>query len=194
MQNLKNAFLAWLPLGAAIIIICGLSFVGIQQIHRSLLNDPQIDIVRDAVAKLEAGKEPVEVVGRGPDMNEKIDLEKSLSPFVGVYDKNGTPLETNGKIENTPPKPPIGVFEYALVNGEHTVSWQPNKSTRIALVVRPVKNSRGWFVASGRNMSEDEKRIENIFKIYVCSIFFALVVTFTLEVISVVIRKITKNK
>lgn len=179
----------WLPLGGTILLVCGISFLGIQQIHRSLLNDPQTDIVRNAVIKLEAGKEPVEVVGRGPDMNDKIDLEKSLSPFVGIYDKDGTPLETNGILENTPPKPPFGVFEYALANGEHTVSWQPNKNTRIALVVRPVKNSKGWFVASGRNMSEDENRVQKISKLYACAILFALIFTFFLEMISDAYRK-----
>ena len=141
-------------MGIVIVGVCGLIYATVQQNYRQSLNDPQIQMAEDGALALSKGKQPAEIVPRG----ELIDADKSLAPFIAVYDKNGTPLEASAMMGGLPPKPPVGVFNYAKLHGEDRVTWQPNPSTRIALVVRPVPNDSGWFVAAGRNMREGERR------------------------------------
>ena len=154
MKRTLGILAHWLPLAIGITGISGLVYVSIQQNYRQSLNDPQIQMVEDAVSALVAGAPPVDVVPR-----TLFDASESLAPFIAVYDSSGTPLEASARIGDAPPRPPIGVFQYARTAGENRVTWQPNASTRIALVARPVPNDKGWFVASGRNMREVEQRI-----------------------------------
>src|SRR5690349_19998178 len=99
MARFYNIFFHWLPLGATILGLGLCVYIVDQQNLRQGLNDPQIQIVEDAQAALLSGKQPVEVVGRAP----LFDMEKSLSPFVAVYDSNGTPLESSASVGNVPP-------------------------------------------------------------------------------------------
>jgi hypothetical protein len=186
MNNLKNAFFRWLPLAGSIIFLSLLAYVGIQQEIRGGLNEPQIELVAQAQSDLVNGaKVPAEVVGRGT----KFDIEQSLNTFMAVYDESGNVLEASAFVNNAPPRIPQGVLEYAKTHGEDRVTWQPNKNTRIALVVRPVGIESGWFVASGRNMMEGEKRINNITQMFVIGIVGILIGSFALELISDRLRK-----
>lgn len=153
MTRLKGIFFHWLPLGVTIIGVAGLIYLPLQQAYRAGLDDPQIQMVDEAVQMLSIGRVPAEVV---PRIIFRADV--LLTPFIAIYDKAGTPLEADATIDNAPPKPPMGVFDYALAHGEDRVTWQPTSGTRIALVVKPVPNNSGWFVAAGRNMKEIEMR------------------------------------
>lgn len=153
MQRFVGIFFHWLPIGIIAVGLSGLLYATVQHNYRSSLNDPQIQWAEDGAAALAAGRVPEEIVPRGV----LIEAEKSLAPFIAVYDKDGTPLEASATIDNLPPKPPIGVFEYAKKYGGNRVTWQPNQSTRIALVVKYVPE-KDWFVAAGRNMREVERR------------------------------------
>ncbi len=182
MQRLLNVFFHWIPLGATIAILGICIYAVAQQNYRQGLNDPQIQMVEDAQTAINSGLSPVEVVGRAP----LFDAEKSLAPFIVVYDSNYTPLESSASVGNTPPKPPSGVFEYAKAHGEDRVTWQPNPDTRIALVVRPTKNG---FVASGRNMREVEGRIRDIGNKIYLGIIVLLIFTFCLDLIGDIYRR-----
>jgi hypothetical protein len=180
MNTLRNVFFHWLPLGASVVLISGLSYVGIQQNIRSSLNEPQIELVARAQSDLVTGtKTPAEIVGRGT----KFDMEQSLDAFTAVYDESGNVLEASAYVNNAPPRIPDGVLAYAKAHGEDRVTWQPNSNTRIALVVRPVAIESGWFVASGRNMMEGENRIKKITQMFVVGIIATLIVSFALDVI-----------
>ena len=156
-SSVLHVLLHWLPLAIAIIGLSGIIFFGTQQIYRQTLNDPQIEIVHEARNALEQGARAEDLVP-----SYALDIDKSLSPFIGVYDKDGNPLASSGKIDGNLPTPPKGIFENAAILGENRVTWQPTANTRIALVVQPIETEAGGFVLAGRNMQEGESRIKQL--------------------------------
>lgn len=167
----------WLPMAITIVGVSFLAYIGLQQLNRNAMNDPQVQMVKDAALVLGSGGVPADVVPRGAS----IDLSKSLAPFIAVYDRDGTPLEANAVLDNAPPKPPVGVFTSSLASGENRVTWQPEGSVRIALVVASVPNSSGLFVAAGRSMSEGEARIDALTNFFVGGVLLLLGITLALE-------------
>jgi len=149
-----------------------------QQVLRQDANDPQIALADDLVAKLEQGVLPSEAVPA-----TSLDITRSLTPFVIVYDDLGRPLASQAQLDGQTPAPPQGIFDYVRQHGEDRVSWQPTIGTasnkdeksplngglpsqrghgvRIAAVIQRVQlanGSPGGFVLAGRNMREVEAR------------------------------------
>jgi hypothetical protein len=121
-------------------------------------NDPQIQIAEDAAVSL---KNTTQIPSFGPD---KIDLSKTLSVFLAIYDKDGNPLDSNANVDGQLPKPPKGVFDEAQKNGQNRVTWQPTNNVRQALIVIPVGNEAGQFVVVGRSLREVEIRENQTFQ------------------------------
>ena len=90
MKGITRSFIAWIPAaGIAIVGLCGLVYVAVQQDYRQSLNDPQIQMAEDAAAPLNAGAAPASLVTRG---TTPINIAASLAPWIAVYDESGTPL------------------------------------------------------------------------------------------------------
>jgi hypothetical protein len=132
-----------------------------QQVLRQGLNDPQLQLAGDLAARLEQGVPPQEAVPTG-----QVDMARSLSPFVIVYDDQGRPLASQAQLNGQTPAPPRGVFDNVRQHGEERVSWQPVLGTaggvRIAAVVQRVNGAHPGFVLAGRNMREVEARIDQV--------------------------------
>jgi hypothetical protein len=135
-----------------------------QQVLRLGANDPQIALAGDLVARLEQGVAPADAVSPA-----SVDMARSLSPFVIVYDDQGRPLASQAKLDGTIPVPPAGVFDFVRQNGEERLSWQPVRGrehgVRIAAIIQRVQGvngSPGGFVLAGRNMREVEARIGQV--------------------------------
>jgi hypothetical protein len=180
-----HVFFHWLPLGVALVFIFGFMYTGLQQNMRQGLNDPQISIVRDIEASVEAGKSVKDVVPKG----DVVDIQNNLSSFVIIFDESGNVLESNAVLNGQPPKVPQGVLDYAKSYGENRVTWQPNSDTRVALVVRPLQIESGWFVASGRNMREVEARIQIMTMQTFIAMIFTLAATFVADMIGDTYRR-----
>ncbi len=174
-MSIKIVIAKWLPIAVVTVGFGGLIYVGTQQAYRQNLNDPQIQIVRDVANALRDGAEPVAVVPR-----YVFNADESLSPFVAIFDENGTTLESSAAIAGAPPKPPQGVFDSARTSGENRVTWQPSGSTRIALVVRYVPEKK-LYVVAGRNMSEVEMRVRDFTMKLTIGLLLMLATTFGLE-------------
>jgi hypothetical protein len=133
-----------------------------QHVLRSGLNDPQIQLAGDTAARLEQGIAPSDVVAAG----QQIDMARSLSPFVIVYDDQGHPIASQGMLNGSIPTPPPGVFENVRQRGEERLSWQPirgsDRGVRIATVIERVNGPHPGFVLAGRNMREVESRIADV--------------------------------
>ena len=159
--------------------VLGAAYVIMQQNYREGLNDPQIQLAEDGALKLVGGAVPTVLVPH--EVAAAIDIQKSLSPWLTVYDSSGTLLESSAVYKGTPPKLPQGLFDtntwskapMYTQNGmpETHVTWQPESGVREALVM--VHASNGMYVASGRNMRDVEQRIEHAGEI----VFAAWVVT-----------------
>lgn len=177
-MSVRITIAKWLPIAVVIVGCVSFTYIGVQQHYRSSMNQPQVQMAEDGALALAHGAVPADIVPRN---SAPIDPSQSLSPFIGIYDKDGTPLEVNAILNGAPPKPPIGVFTSALARGENRVTWQPQNGVRIALVVVPVPNSGGWYVASGRSMREGEDAIDQLGALALSAAMLMLAVTLALE-------------
>ncbi len=173
MKALIRIFISWLPLGIAITGLCLIVYISAQQGYRQSFNDPQVQLAEDAVAFLKQGVQVGSLVG-----DRTVDIRNSESPFIIVYDKNGTVLGGNGMLDGAAPTPPHGVFEnVAFWRWGHT--WQPDRDVRIDAVVIPFTSPSGTgYVLAGRSMRVMEMHVENTGSKVFLAWFLLLVATF----------------
>jgi hypothetical protein len=154
----------WLPLAVIVTMLCGFAYVIMQQNYRMNANDPQIQIAHDVILSIEGGNDPKSI----GDLS-KIDMAKSLSPFVIVYDKDKNLVANESSLNGESFLPPIGTldsvgqkknyFFFSQPSDENRFTWQPQKDVRIAAVI--VKYDNG-YVLVGRNLKEVETRVTNL--------------------------------
>lgn len=136
-----------------------------QHVLRSGLNDPQIQMATDMAATLERigtndGLRQGALPASGQGAN--IDMARSLSPFLMVFNDAGQALGSNAQLDGQTPTLPQGVFDYVRSHGEERVTWQPRRGVRIAAVVERVNGPQPGFVLAGRNMREVQARIGDV--------------------------------
>jgi hypothetical protein len=140
-------------------IVFGFAFSLTQQVLRQSANDPQIQIARDAAAKLALGEDPAYF---SSNVYGQVDMAKSLAPFLITFDGNGKLLVANATLNGTTPLPPAGVFASAKKHGENRITWQPAKGVRIAAVVAYYGGSREGYALAGRSLQEVENRVSGL--------------------------------
>jgi hypothetical protein len=155
MKKLFFILKYWLPLAAALTGVFAFIYLTVQQDLRTGLNDPQIQMAEDAASALSANQTAGSLI---PADAPKVDMAKSLAPFLIIYDSNGSPLVSGAVLNGKTPIPPAGVFDYVSKNNEDRVSWQPAPGVRSAAVIVAVHGGQGGFVLAGRNMREVEIR------------------------------------
>ena len=144
----------WIIFFFVSIVLVGLIYLAVQQNFRQGANDPQIQIVQDTISALEKGQSPQTLVG-----TTYIDLSKSLSPFLIIFDEQGKAISSQTTLNNQIPTPPSGVFDFARIHGEDRFTWQPQDGIREAAIVKHYQNG---FVLVGRSLIEVEKRVEKL--------------------------------
>lgn len=143
----------WIPLAVVVTALCGLVYVVGQQNLRQAANDPQIQISEDLAGQLGQKKLPTPQTAI-----EIIDISKSLSPFVIVYDDRGQAIASTARLNGKVPTLPKGVLEYTKVHKQDRITWEPQKGIRHAIVVTRVENGIKGYVLAGRSLREVEKR------------------------------------
>lgn len=143
----------WIPLAVVVTALCGLVYVVGQQNLRQAANDPQIQISEDLAGQLGQKKLPTPQTAI-----EIIDISKSLSPFVIVYDDRGQAIGSTARLNGKAPTLPKGVLEYTKVHKQDRITWEPQKGIRHAIVVTRVENGIKGYVLAGRSLREVEKR------------------------------------
>jgi hypothetical protein len=151
---LNRILVAWGTLGALATAVCLLIYLVAQQTWRTSANDPQIQMARDAAAALAAGRSADTVVPR-----ESVDMERSLAPFLIVFDADGNVVAASGMLRGAVPRVPPGVLASARDRGEDRITWQPIGGVRIASVIVSYSGSRAGCVLAGRSLEETEHRI-----------------------------------
>jgi hypothetical protein len=144
----------WLLLVALVTILAGAVETGGQQKLRHGADHPQVEMVRQAVQRLNSGTLPAAVVGTG-----RVDLVTSPDPWITVTDSRGLPLASSGDLFGLPPIPPSGVFDYVQAHGQDRITWQPAEGVRHAIVV---DRYQGGFVLAGRTLSEVERNEDTL--------------------------------
>src|SRR5690348_18303564 len=91
----------WLPLAAALTILCGVVYLVAQQQLRLGADDPQIALAEDAAAALRAGQAVAAVVPATP-----VDIAASVAPYLIVFDDAGQPLAASARLNGSIPTVP----------------------------------------------------------------------------------------
>ena len=136
-----------------------------QHVLRSGLNDPQIQMAGDLASLLDRyGVNDGLVQGAllNAGRGDKVDMARSLAPFLMVFSDAGQLLGTSAQLDGQGATPPKGVFDYVRQHGEERVTWQPRRGVRIAAVMVRVQGRQPGFVLAGRNMREVEARIGDV--------------------------------
>jgi hypothetical protein len=170
MKKIKNMIRIGLPFVVVISAFCLLAYTTVQQALRQGLNDPQIQMAEDTAYALNNGSTSDSVIA-GP----KVEMSRSLAPFIDIYDTNGNPVTGSGLLNGQLPNYPKGALDVAKQSGENRITWQPNADVRIASVVVPYNDG---FVMAGRNMRDVEQRESQTEMFAGVTWILALIVTF----------------
>lgn len=155
-KNSSNILFSFLPLGVAITLICGLVFVAVQQEIRMTANDQIVQIAEDLAGRIA----PQDTIPTNFPTG-KIDIARSLSPYIIVYGADKKLLGSTGQLNGTDPIIPSGVLDAARVS-ENRVAWQPEKGVRSAIVAVHFKGKSEGFVVAGRSLREVEIREDKL--------------------------------
>jgi hypothetical protein len=150
MKLWVRLIIKWLPLAVFSVGVCGLVYITDQQSLRMNANDPQIQMAQDTARALASGAAVDALLP-----SQKVDLTKSLAPFLIVYAADGKVIASSAELNGQTPDLPTGVLDSTRQSGENRLTWQPESGVRIAAVI--VANNSG-FVLAGRSLLEVEKR------------------------------------
>lgn len=123
-----------------------------QQLLRRGADDPQVEMADNLVGELEQG-----ITAGNAIPADTVDLTRSLSPFLIVYDDQGQPLASQATLYGKTPKLPPDLLDSVRQSGERRFTWKPGNSIRIAAVVQRVNGSNPGFVLAGRSLREEGK-------------------------------------
>jgi hypothetical protein len=169
---LKTIVKYWILMAVIITGLSGLIYVAVQQDIRYAADDPQIQMAEDTAAKLADDQQVQNVVP-----SEKIDIAKSLAPYIIVFDTTGKPIASSALLNGQIPTIPPGVFDYVRQHGEDRITWQPQPGVRSAIVVTQFQGPNSGFVLAGRSLREVEIREDDILKIVLSGWIVILVVS-----------------
>ncbi len=151
-QRIGHVFGRWIILAAAVICLSFVIYGVGQQILRQGANSPQIAMAEDAAAALASGQ-PYEAVLPA----QRVAFDSSLTPFLIVFNADGTPVATSAYLAGGVPTLPDGVFEFTRTHGQDRITWEPLPGVRIAAVVQAYAGQRPGFVLAGRSLREVER-------------------------------------
>ena len=141
MRKIPYILKYWLPLAAALTGVFAFIYLTVQQDMRMGLDDPQIQMAEDAASAL-ASNQPVDALF--PAGAPKVDMAKSLAPFLIVYDTTAARLP-QARAERAGARPACRRLRLLRQNNEDRVSWQPAPDVRSAAVIVAVPGRAGRF-------------------------------------------------
>ncbi len=165
----------WIVLIVFGALVCGVFYVLLQQQIRQASNDPQIQLAEDISTALSTKEDTVQIARL-----ERIDIEKSLSPFVLSYDGAGEMVLATGQLDGKDPVVPQGVFAYTKEHGEDRFTWEPKKGVRIAAVMRHFTGRVDGYILAGRSLREVEKREDLLLQHFLIGLIAVVFATFPL--------------
>lgn len=150
-----NKKLTFVAAAGVLSVIFGTIYAVYQQVIRLTADDPQIQLALDAADQLDQGVKPDDLLG------QRVDVDKSLSPAIIIYDTLGQVVVGSAYLGDTIPTIPFGVLQNALNNRYNAITWEPSPGVRLASVS---VEANDYFVTAVRSMSEVEDREAIIYK------------------------------
>jgi hypothetical protein len=180
----------WATYCAIITLLCVIIYVVAQQNFRQGANDPQFQMTEDAADALNNGADPKSLV----NTTSPIEISKSLSPYLIIYDAAGKIVVSNAMLHNKVLQIPAGVLAYIQKNGNDAASWQPEPGVRQAMVGTKAAGSKTYTVIAGRSLRKTEERIallgEQVLFGWFCSVIGMFLIAFLLDFVT---RRWSKN-
>jgi hypothetical protein len=147
----------WIPLGFSVTAVFLFGYIAVQQSLRMSANDAPLDIAINIDQALSEGVSYKQFSSARP-----VDLGKSLSPYVILYDATGKPIAGSGAINGNYPVPPSGVFAYLRTHKEDSFTWEPEKGVRQAVVARYHDGEAPVFILAGHSLYEVEAHVAEL--------------------------------
>lgn len=176
---MKTVAKYWLLTAVLVTGLCGLLYIVAQQGLRHGADDPQIQMAEDIAEKLGSGQQSQSILP-----TEKVDIARSLAPYVILFDATGKPIASSAQLNGQMPTIPTGVFEYVKQNGEDKFTWQPQVGVRSAVVVTRFTGANSGFVLAGRSLREVEEREDDSMRLILLSWIVLLFVSFVVTVVA----------
>jgi hypothetical protein len=178
LARIGHVLARWIIVAATVVCLSLVIYVVAQQALRQGANDPQIGMAEDAAAALAEGQTydgvlPAQIVA----------FDRSLKPFLIVFDPNGKPVASSAYLEGGVPAPPRGVFDHARTHGQDRVTWQPQPGMRLAAVVQYFAGEKTGFVLAARSLREVERRANQLLTLTVLGALATLAVTLVVIVL-----------
>ena len=152
-----STLFTWIPLAFVITFLSGLIYVVVQQNYRQSANDLQIQLAEDLGNELADGANPQQITG-----THKTQINKSLEPFVIIYDDSGKEIAASAELGGKTPTLPAGVFDAVKTSGEKRFTWQPRRDVRSAVVIMKYSGKNSGFILAGKSLREVEKRVDRL--------------------------------
>jgi hypothetical protein len=151
---MKNTnLIPWVLAGLLSTVVIGTGYGMVQHTLRSGANDPQIQMVEEAVTALQAGERPETVVG-----TTEVNLDQSSAPFLIVYNESYGIAASGAKLSGSDLVIPQGVLVYAREHGTNAITWQPKADTRLATVAMATTGDHPLYVVAARSLRHVEQR------------------------------------
>lgn len=157
---MNSSFKKWIPLGFSVTAVFIFGYISLQQSMRMSANDAPLDIAINIDQALTEG-----VSFKQFNSSRPVEMDKSLSPYVILYDASGTPIAGSGAIHGNYPVPPSGVFEYLKTHKQDSFTWEPSGSARQAVVARYHNGATPIFIIAGHSLKEVEGRVTQLSKL-----------------------------
>jgi len=156
-EKVFNILKLWVPLTVMLTMLTGLMYLLVQQNIRLGANLPQVRIAEDIAGQLKNNPVSTDFMSL-----KTVEISQSLAPYVIIYSESGQPLMSSGFLDGQVPSVPKGILEYAKINVQDRVTWQPQKGVRQALVAIHYSGKNSGFVVAGRSLREAENLIDHI--------------------------------
>lgn len=150
--NNSRAIAIFLVLAVFVTVIFGSIYMSIQQVYRANANDPQVEVVGQ-VADVVNQNVPLDAIVSDA---EQIDMGKSLSLFVMVFDADKQLAGSSAGLDDQVPTPPTSVFDAADGVEDYRFTWEPKEGVRIAAIMSKIGDK--GYVLAGRSLQEIESR------------------------------------
>lgn len=127
---------------------------------RQAANDSPRMVAEEIAEKLAGGESPYK---NWLGVGKIVELSLDSRTYYIIYNSNKQIATTSAMLNGQQPNLPIGVLEAAEEKGENSVTWEPIKGVREAIVVKPYKaSSQSGYVVAGRSLARAEEIIRAV--------------------------------
>ncbi|MDB5187527.1 MAG: hypothetical protein JWO50_47 [Candidatus Kaiserbacteria bacterium] len=187
MKKIIKAVTHSIPFAVCVLGLGMTLYVVQQQWIRQSFNDYQMEVATDVARSLKSGANPSFIIP-----NKSViptDILASRSAWIVVLDESGSMVDTTANMGGQPVHLPDGILGFAKAHGTDVVTWQPNATTRQAIVVIYEPTSK-LYVVTGKSMIDIESHIAQMGVLVAIGMCITIAGVYVVNFLLVVSKKI----